>query len=190
MATRDELLAALAGRYRNAARAEKGLILKEFVEVTGYHRKHAGRLLRGPGLRDRAQARPFRRIYDDAVREALIVLWETSDRICGKRLRPLIPMLMTSMERHGHLALDAGVRTRLAAISAATIDRILAPVRAAQASPRGRRRAAPRRRWRSGAAFRCGPSRTGAIRLPAFSRPISSPTAVRRGVAASSRRWS
>lgn len=142
MATRDELLAALAERYRDAARAEKGVILKEFAEVTGYHRKHAGRLLRGPEPRDRSQARPARRIYDDAVREALIVLWETSDRICGKRLRPLIPMLMAAMERHGHLALDAEVRARLAAISAATIDRVLAPVRA-QASPRGRRRSAP-----------------------------------------------
>ena len=48
MATRDELLAALAGRYRNAARAEKGVILKEFAEVTGYHRKHAGRLCAVP----------------------------------------------------------------------------------------------------------------------------------------------
>ena len=33
--------------------------------------------------------RPARRVYDDAVREALIVLWEASDRICGKRLKPL-----------------------------------------------------------------------------------------------------
>jgi hypothetical protein len=41
------------------------------------------------------------------VREALILVWEASDRVCGKRLRPLIPILVESMERHGHLHLDA-----------------------------------------------------------------------------------
>lgn len=142
MATRDELLDALVGRYREARRAEKGRILTEFAEVTGYHRKHAARLLRGGSKPDRSAPRPRRRLYDDAVREALIVLWEASDRICGKRLKPLIPMLVSAMERHGHLALDPAVRERLEAISAATIDRILGSVRL-QAGSRGRRRTAP-----------------------------------------------
>jgi hypothetical protein len=39
------------------------------------------------------------------------VLWETADRICGKRLRALIPVLIDSMERHGQLQLDAVLRT-------------------------------------------------------------------------------
>jgi hypothetical protein len=29
-------------------------------------------------------------VYDEAVREALGVLWEASDRICGKRLKALL----------------------------------------------------------------------------------------------------
>jgi hypothetical protein len=33
----------------------------------------------------------------------LIVVWEASDRICGKRLRPLVPILLEAMERHGHI---------------------------------------------------------------------------------------
>ncbi|TKA95340.1 hypothetical protein FAZ78_17340 [Cereibacter changlensis] len=99
------------------------------MALTGYHRKHAVRLLRGGGKDDRSASRLRRRLYDDAVREALILLWEASDRICGKRLKPLIPMLVAAMERHGHLALDPAVRERLEVISAATIDRILAPVR-------------------------------------------------------------
>ena len=143
MATRDELLEALVVRYREAQRAEKGRILTEFAEVTGYHRKHAERLLRGTGRSDRSRARPERRLYDDAVREALIVLWEASDRICGKRLKPLLPMLIGSMERHGHLALDTGVRARLEAISPATIDRILAPVRAHVSGRRRRTGSSP-----------------------------------------------
>ena len=142
MATRDELLDALVARYREVGRAEKGRILTEFAGVTGCHRKHAARLLRATTRPDRARPRPERRLYDEAVHEALIVLWEASDRICGKRLKPLIPMLLAAMERHGHLALDAEVRARLETISAATIDRVLRPVRQ-QAGGRSRRRAAP-----------------------------------------------
>jgi hypothetical protein len=143
MATRDELLDALVARYRGAGRAEKGRILTEFATVTGYHRKHAARLLRATTRPDRSRPRPERRLYDEAVREALIVLWEASDRICGKRLRPLIPILLAAMERHDHLALDAGVRTRLETISAATIDRVLAPARARTSNRRRRVASSP-----------------------------------------------
>jgi hypothetical protein len=80
------------------------------------------------------------RLYDEAVREALIVLWEASDRICGKRLKPLIPVLLDAMERHGHLRVDPTVRERLLAVSAATIDRVLAGPRA---HVRGRSRRRP-----------------------------------------------
>ena len=141
MGTRDELLAAVAARYRAATRTEKGRILTEFAEISGYHRKHAERLLRREHVVDRSRPRPARRVYDQAVREALVVLWEASDRICGKRLKPLIPLLVPAMERHGHLALDEEVRARLLEISAATIDRVLAPVRAVGSGDRRRRTA-------------------------------------------------
>ena len=141
MATRDELLDAVAARYRSATRAEKGRILTEFTEISGYHRKHAERLLRQGRIADRSRSRPERRVYDDAVREALVVLWEASDRICGKRLKPLIPLLIPAMERHGHLALDETVRRLLHQIGAASIDRILAPMRAAGSGGRRRRTA-------------------------------------------------
>ena len=47
MATRDEVLAVLAGRYEGANRQDRGRILDELVALTGHHRKHAGRVLRG-----------------------------------------------------------------------------------------------------------------------------------------------
>src|SRR5439155_3353559 len=62
---------------------------------------------------------------------ALVTLWEASDRVCGKRLRPLLPALVEALERHGHLQLDEAVKTRVLAASAATIDRLLAEPRAA-----------------------------------------------------------
>ncbi len=68
-------------------------------------------------------------MYDDAVREALVVIWEASDRVCGKRLRPLVSILVEAMERHGHLQLDSNVRKGLLSMSAATIDRALRVVR-------------------------------------------------------------
>jgi hypothetical protein len=128
LTTRRELTAAISQRYRAADRNGKKLILDEFVKVTGYHRKHAIRVLTAQGYTQRG--RPVgRRIYQEAVKEALIVLWEASDRICGKRLKALLPLLVEAMERHGHLQLQEGVKEHVLAISAATIDRMLRPVR-------------------------------------------------------------
>jgi len=139
MATRNELVVAVAGRYALGNRMDRGRILDEFVAVTGHHRKHAMRLLRTGLTRRGSGPRLDRRVYDEAMRDALIVIWEASDRICGKRLRPLVPILIEAMERHGHLQLAPEVRTGLSAMSAATIDRILRKVR----EPSGGR---PRRR--------------------------------------------
>jgi hypothetical protein len=47
------------------------------------------------------------RRYGDAVREALIVVWEASDRVCSKRLKPLEPP-------SGHLAKNVCGTIRLA----------------------------------------------------------------------------
>jgi hypothetical protein len=82
MATRDELVVALKGRYVSSNRQERGHILDEFVAVSGLHRKHAMRLLRAGQPSQRSGPRRARRLYSDAVREALIVLWEAPDRIC------------------------------------------------------------------------------------------------------------
>jgi hypothetical protein len=138
--SRQELMDSLRARYRSGSRGGKGRILDEVVAVTGYHRKHAIRLLKlGRGeLSPVARARPRR--YGNAVAEALVVLWEASDRVCGKRLKALIPTLLDALERHGHLQLDRAVRMQMLSASAATIDRLLVLPRSG--SP-------PRRRHRS-----------------------------------------
>lgn len=142
MVTRDELVKAVTERYVRGDRAEKSRILDEFVAVSGFHRKHATRLLRNRTREQRSGPRPARRLYDDAVREALIVIWEASDRICGKRLKPLVPILVESMERHRHLQLAPEIRMRLLAMSAATIDRALREVRETAGGWKRRRTAA------------------------------------------------
>ena len=146
MATRRELKDAIRQRYQGTTEPrERRGILSEFVRVTGYHRKHALRVLNHPTTSP-VPHQP-ERVYDEAVHQALTVLWEAADRICGKRLRVLIPALIEAMERHGYLQLDPAVRSRLLDISAATIDRLLHPDREAT----GRMR---RRRWGAGSAVR------------------------------------
>src|SRR6478609_6428179 len=101
--TRHDLLQAVHSRYRAGTKDEKLHILDQVVAITGYHRKHVIRLMRArpvaqPPCLARAQHLSF---YDTAVREAVIVLWEASDRVCGKRLQPLLPILLSALERHG-----------------------------------------------------------------------------------------
>ncbi len=139
MATRRELIEAIASRYHAATRGEKKTILDEFIKVTGFHRKHAIRALKRTTGEPAASA-PRSRLYDEAVRSALTIIWEAADRICGKRLKQATPTLVEAMERYEHLQLDVEVRRRLLAMSAATMDRILKPVR--EAGKQGRRRSA------------------------------------------------
>ena len=128
---KKELLATIRERYQESGKRDKGRILDEFTAVTGLHRKHAIRLLAGShDGREERTSLEGRRVYDEAVREAVIVVWEASDRICGKRLKAALPSLVESMERHGHMELDSLVRQRLLTASASTLDRLLKPVRA------------------------------------------------------------
>jgi hypothetical protein len=62
------------------------------------------------------------RIYHEAVKEVLIVLWEASDRICGKRLVAIIPALLEAMERHGHLDLNEEVRKKVLSVSVSAAE--------------------------------------------------------------------
>ena len=138
MATRVELVEAVGELYRSADRGSKGRVLDEFVAVTGFHRKHAMRLLRKQRSVKAGGSRIERRIYDEAVRTTLVLLWEASDRLCGKRLRPLVPILLEAMERHGHLDVAPEIEAKLTTISAATIDRSLRDVKARSRAPRRR----------------------------------------------------
>ena len=72
MATRDELVLALAGRYASSDRKERGRILDEFAAVSGLHRKHAMRLLRAGQPARRSGPRPAWRLYGQNERNVRI----------------------------------------------------------------------------------------------------------------------
>ena len=141
LAARKELIAVVRRRYSEADRDGKKLILDELTEITGYHRKHAIRILTGDA-QNILRERPCRFVYDEAVNESLVVLWEASDRICGKRLKAALPLLLDAMEKHGHLKLDESVRSQLLAMSASTIDRRLRSIREHAYGGRRKKRAA------------------------------------------------
>jgi hypothetical protein len=146
-AARAELADALRSRYIAAPAKKKGKILEEFIAATGYHEKSAIRILNAVPAAKRRQTRQRQSLYDDAVRSALIVLWEASDRVCGKRLKALLPILLPALERNGHLNLAEPLRPKLLSMSAATIDRLLRAPRSAT-HPRKARQTIPEPRRR------------------------------------------
>jgi hypothetical protein len=142
MGARREVLSAVAERYRSAGRVEKGRILDALCRTTGWHRKHAVRALRrravGKAVETEAP-RERKRRYGATIKDALMALWEASDRLCGKRLVAMIPTLMPALAQHGRLQLGEGEQAQLLAVSAATIDRMLGDVKIAAAGGRRRR---------------------------------------------------
>ena len=122
---RWEVLTAVYPRYRGAARVERGRILDEFCETTGYQRKYALRLLNGPppGLeRPRRRRRPA--TYGLAVIQALTTIWEAAGYPWSVRLKALLPLWLPWARRR--LRLSATVCQQLRAISPRQIDRRLA----------------------------------------------------------------
>lgn len=134
--SKHELAARLQGRYLKAKKAERGRMLREFVETTGYHPKYASQLLRHgpPKPKKRRRGRPAR--YGVAITAALKTIAEALNWICGKRLHGALPDVVPVLEGQGVLRLKPEDRAGLLRLSPATIDRRLAVYRR-QARPRG-----------------------------------------------------
>src|SRR5947207_8551066 len=138
MKARQEATNATAGQYRGASKKEKGKILDQFIATTGYSRWYARLVLRHEGRRIQTDKqtivvvelklsakRKRARCYDEKVETALVRLWRLMDYICGKRLQPMLPELLTVLERHNEFSCDRETRAKLLRISAASIDRLL-----------------------------------------------------------------
>jgi len=130
MAERRAVTKQMARRYEKASKAEKGAMLDELCALTGWTRRHARRALVAVTGPRQTRARARTRTYGTEVLEPLTLIWATLNGPAGKRLAPFMDEIVEVLERCGELHLEAEVRHKLLRISAATIDRALAPERA------------------------------------------------------------
>lgn len=142
MKEKKKLGAVLAPKYQKARKKEKGQILNQYVSATNYDRNYAAYVLRTHGKKvwveprrvvvsdiRKQTSRKKEKIYDDAVATALKKIWQIMDYICGKRLAPILKELIPRLIRFGEIRVTLEVKDKLMKISAATIDRVLAPER-------------------------------------------------------------
>jgi hypothetical protein len=145
LATRVEITKKYAAAYEAASKKDKSKILDQLVEVTGWNRDHARQQLRRRLTQPRGRATATVAVIDrrksrgrkysyDAIK-VLQHVWATAGGICGKYLAASMADWIQAMEAAGALVpgqdrYSRQVRTELLAMSAATIDRYLAPAKA------------------------------------------------------------
>jgi hypothetical protein len=125
----NEYLKAIRERYLKATKEEKGKILDEFTRVTGMHRKAAIRLLNRAMQPPAQKRRGRRRGYDAEAVKNLKAIWEASDRLCSKRLKPFMEEMINLLRCHNELRVNSEIQSQLCRMSPATIDRLLKPYR-------------------------------------------------------------
>lgn len=113
-------------RYRAASRQERSVILDEFCEVTGYHRKYAtallGRLSDEPGDRLRRRRGPA---YSPEAVRVLERIWKAADYPWSVRLKALLPLWLPWARKHMR-GCTPQVESQLVRMSARQMDRRLA----------------------------------------------------------------
>jgi hypothetical protein len=135
-----------ARRYQESKKHEKSMILNEFVETTGYHRKYAihilatwgkekmkrieGRLVRivvGEPRKRKPRKRKPR--YGDVVKAVVRKIWCLFDYMCGKRFAVFLRLNLDILATDETLGISGEIQELVRGISSATIDRILKPER-------------------------------------------------------------
>ena len=130
--SKRELLEVVRPRYLKASKFEKQKILDEFTSATGYHRKHAIRVLKNQVQVQnhlKRKNKNYKTIYRGEVVQTLEQIWEIYGRICSKRLHPFLPEAIRVLERWQEIHLSKDTKELLLKISSASIDRCLRPIR-------------------------------------------------------------
>lgn len=112
----------LRERYgRMSGRQARGKLLDEYIEVTGFERKYAIKVLGGKRRKGAGRSRRGRKpIFNESSAIVLKELWLAMEQPCGKRMRDMIPLWI------GHLeGIESATCKELLKMSPATIDRWL-----------------------------------------------------------------
>jgi hypothetical protein len=131
LAERRAITETSATRYQLASKRGKGMILNELCANTGWHRNHARKALKA-ALQPKivTPKSPRRSKYGLDVIAALTVCWAVLGMPAGKRLAPMLGELVAVLRHFGELDIDEEIAELLVSMSAATVDRRLAPERA------------------------------------------------------------
>ena len=130
--SKRELFETVQPRYLKANKVEKQKMLDEFTAATGYHRKHAIRVLKNQRQVQnhlKGKTKTFKTIYTGEVVSVLEQVWEIYGRICSKRLQPFLPEAIKVLERCQEIEMSSHTKELLLRISSASIDRCLQPIR-------------------------------------------------------------
>jgi hypothetical protein len=125
--TKEELLREVKKRYLQADYKSKIEILNEFCNTTGYHRKHAIRVL-AAGYSHKSPEQRKKRLYTYSTDffQLVIKIWELLEYPCGKRLQTQLLPMAESLERSREIPpLEPKARHDLITVSAKTLDRRL-----------------------------------------------------------------
>lgn len=117
----EEYTKKMRARYaRLTGRKARGKLLDEFIEITGWERKHANKVLLGKRRsKGRRGKRGAPRQYGVELTRVLKTCWLAMEQPCGKRMKDMLALWTK------HLDSPEEIRNQLGKISAASIDRLL-----------------------------------------------------------------
>jgi len=98
-----EVLKQFVHPYRDEVGTHKRVLLDDFVRLTGYHRTYASWLLNQLVPETAPPVHPRQHSYKHDVEEVVLLVWNSTNRVCAKRLVPCLPMFIDALERCNHL---------------------------------------------------------------------------------------
>ena len=122
---RRKYLTKMQTRYQAANRQLRGQLLTEMEAITGMHRKSLTRLMAQQSLTRTRRRTQRGTVYGTEVRRIVRTVWESLDCICAERLTPQLLATAEHLARFGEIALTPMLIAQLAAISEATVTRML-----------------------------------------------------------------